>query len=282
MSIHGAGTPLTTTEIATEFPDTTPHSMSEFLRGDPDLGFKVPNGPAANQFIPTSISSPIRHSQFFNSVGGFAFNATITNAIDYNIRAAAVAAGWDQVKVLYANIVIEGVIISSATNIFAFSVASTGQNFPAGSSIVIDIRPGAYVLGKGGVGVLGPNPPITENNGATAIYIPGANFANITIINNGTIGGGGGGGGSTRGQLFGPPLTWFRGGGGAPYGDANATLTTGSSALLMGGTGGNIAQPGGISISADGYTVGGDPGAAVIGASNAIWQVPGVRLGAIF
>ena len=87
--------------------------------------------------------------------GAFNFNYTIAaNVNNFNLKSAAIAAGWDQVTPLNANVTVNsGVVIGSASiGAYAFD---TGVTFPAGTSLSLAIGAGAYVVGAGGVGGAG-------------------------------------------------------------------------------------------------------------------------------
>lgn len=219
--------------------------------------------------------------------GDFAFNYVIAaNAFDFNLRTAAVAAGWDQVRPLKATVTINAWVVlgASSTSVYAFD---TGVTFPLGSSLSLNVGAGAYVSGAGGNGGNGTGG--TGQNG-----FPGGNAlraqAAITIINNGTIqGGGGGGGGGGAGWGGGdggagavPGQGGGSGGNAPPEGAAGiaGTLTTGFNSSSYGGGGGN---PGGAGTSAATINPGGGgaPGSAVIGNANITWSVTGTRLGAL-
>jgi len=122
--------------------------------------------------------------------GSFVFNATISaNTQNYNLKSAAIGAGWNQVDPLVATVTINsGVYVgSSSTGSYAFD---TGATFPAGSTLAV-VNNG-YILGAGGTSAAA---------GGTAFRAQAA----VTVTNNGTIGGGGGGG------AVGPQSCWSGG-----------------------------------------------------------------------
>lgn len=147
-------------------------------------------------------SGAISLDHFHGKANAFVFNQTISsNTTNYNLKSAAIAAGWDQVKVLAATITINsGVYVySTSTGSYAFD---TGSTFPTGSTLAL-INNGT-IIGRGGDGGNGGNGSAavpTQN-----IAAPGssggpafiARYA-ISVTNNGTIGGGGGGGGGGSG-----------------------------------------------------------------------------------
>ena len=68
-------------------------------------------------------------------VGGFVFTPTISaDTSNYNLRAQAVAAGWDQTLPLLADITVASGVVVSANNTSAYAF-DTGSSFPAGSSL---------------------------------------------------------------------------------------------------------------------------------------------------
>jgi hypothetical protein len=127
----------------------------------------------------------------------FVFSATISaNTANYNLRAAAVTAGWNQTIPLNATVTINsGVYVySTNTSTYAFD---TGVTFPTGTTLAL-INNGT-ILGMGGRG--GDSVGTTSGGGYIGA-VPGAvggpsliaRYA-ISITNNGIISGGGGGGG---------------------------------------------------------------------------------------
>jgi hypothetical protein len=167
-------------------------------------------------------------------------NLTIAaNTNNYDIRAAAIAAGWDGSSVLHANLIINsGVWVGSvSTSTFAVDTNSSGS-FPAGSTI--EITNNGTVIGRGGDGGHGSNAWAYSNNtdggtatndgndGGDALYCRDNTNITIELTNNGTLYGGGGGGGG------GGFCTWASGG----YGFACAG--SGGGAGAGGGSGGPV------------------------------------------
>lgn len=185
MALPASG-PLAISDIATEFPDTAPNSLSEFYRG----GGLVPDSPT-NSSIPTS--GQIAVGNFYGATNVNELNLAITaNTQNYDVFTQAsadpgYAAGGTDVIVTIS----PGVFVGSAsTGSYALSVPSS---FTAGDSVTI-VNNGV-VIGRGGNG--GSSPISTAPGGAggtggNAVYV---NFP-TTITNNGTLAGGGGGGGS--------------------------------------------------------------------------------------
>lgn len=130
-------------------------------------------------------------SMFHGKANAFTFTQTISaNTTDYNLKAAAVTAGWNQTTKLVASITINaGVYVySTSTGSYAFD---TGSTFPVGTTLAL--LNNGVIIGKGGTG----------GNGAAALVAAvgtgaGPSFIArqaISVTNNGTIAGGGGGGG---------------------------------------------------------------------------------------
>ena len=270
--------PISLGQIAAEFGGTAPHSLSEYY------------GKAAG--IPAS--GEISFSQFHGKTAGFHFNPVIsTDTSNYNLKAAAIAAGWNQTLPLIATVTINsGIVVSAnATGAYAFD---TGSGFPAGSSLAL-INNG-YVIGMGGAGGDGQIPNDGANVGKPGGPALRAQVA-LTVTNNGTIGGGGGGGGGGQGDI---DYDSYGGGGGrtgrtnsAPGGPSGRLGNPGTFAAAGAsrpndawyygsGAGGDWGASGG---KGSGFGVGGwaggSGGAAVMGNSNITWVVPGTRMGAL-
>lgn len=239
--------------------------------------------------------------------GSFLFNATISaNTSNYNLKSAAIAAGWDQVAPLNATVTVNsGVTVGSTST--ANPGFDTGLTFPAGS--ILALINNGYIVGRGGNGArtagAGSNnasyPELPGDPGGLALKAQAA----ISVTNNGTIGGGGGGGGDggANNPAVSDSIAGGGGGGagsdpgyrnaGGPYGGGGpgnnvATLTTGAVGQSAsdggtGGTGGNLGAAGGTGASGNWHSgaVGGSAGAAVNGNSNITWVATGTRLGAI-
>ena len=129
----------------------------------------------------------------------YTFNATISvNTANYNLRAAAVAAGWNQTSPLNATVTINASVYVYSTSVGAYAF-QTGTTFPAGTSL--NLINNGIILGMGGNGGAGGKIPnfvagTAGTTGGPALLAQQA----ITITNNGIIGGGGGGGGGGSGS----------------------------------------------------------------------------------
>lgn len=321
MAVKPSGSPLSLSEIQTEFGGSNPISLSEYYRG----GGLVPNGPSQNANI--AASGAISMGGFYGAVKAFQFTQTIsTNTTNYNLRNAAVAAGWDQSTPLQATVTINSGIYVSAnsTGVYAFD---TGASFPAGSSL--SLVNNGFIVGMGGAGGRGADAP--GSAGAAGGPAVGARVP-ISITNNGTIAGGGGGGGGGANRYFtnGDPKQAITanaigggggggrtgavnsagggGGGGNPAlnagaagtassaggGSAGATVSpAGYSGTITGGAGGaggNWGASGASGANGTGTLVssatggpfpGGAGGAYVHGNNNITWVATGTRLGGV-
>lgn len=184
----------------------------------------------------------------FGGASRFIFSATISSDTNnYNIKAAAIAAGWDEVIPLDATITrAAGVVIgSTSTGTPAFD---TGSGFPATSTLALNTAQATgQIQGKGGDGVNGRaisnvSSPQAGTNGNAGGVALNASYA-ITIDNlNGSILGGGGSGasGASAGLNLGgdPSYTAYCNGG---SGSGGGRGTTGGASSSGGtATGGNV------------------------------------------
>ena len=225
----------------------------------------------------------------------FAFNVTLAaNTTSYNLKVAAIAAGWNPIQSLVATVSVNsGVVIGSASA--ATPAFDTGSGLPAGSSLTL-INNGS-ILGKGGAGGTGNSGTGGAGGPALAASYP------ISITNNGTIAGGGGGGGGGGSGLSG--LTLYGGGGGgggrgytggaggaggfggvggtAGTAGTSTTAGTGGVGAGNGGNGGNLGAAGTAgAISLAGTSgAGGAGGACTVGNANITWTAVGTRYGAL-
>ncbi len=240
----------------------------------------------------------------------FNFSQTISaDTQNYNVSAAALAAGWDQDLPINAVITVSpGIVVSS--NSTAFYAFDTGVSFPAGTSLKL-INNG-YIIGMGGAGGAGSVDVGSPGGSALRAMVP------LVVTNNGTIaGGGGGGGGGGAAVNYNPDysIDTGSGGGGGGGGRTGRTASTGGlrgdgSYIGFGGADGLPGNPGSFLAAGTG---GGDPyssnnggaggnwgsagsnggpgsepgkaggagGAAVVGNSNITWITTGTRLGAL-
>jgi len=219
--------------IADEFGDTAPHSMSEFY--------------GAASGVPTS--GAISIGNFYGKSSGFTFTKTISsNTQNYNLRNDMIAAGWDGVLPATVAITINsGVYVwASSTGTAAFTTGTMS------SGTTISIVNNGYIMGKGGNGGAGGGATTFSaypgSAGGPAINL---NYP-VSFTNNSYIGGGGGGGGgsgaySNYGVACG-------GGGGAGGGTGGAADYMANNSYYPGGAGGG---PGVKGSNGQSYTGGG-------------------------
>lgn len=184
MAIKASGS-LALSEIAAEFGDSQPHSMSEFIRG----GSLVPQADANND-IPTSTSN-MSFDDFYGAVNVIAVTASSGTDVS---AASLFGANWT-VDVPKELVIPSGVTLgATSTSNFALTIEGT----LAGT---LTIKNTGSIEGAGG------------GSGAAGGDAIDAN-ATCTIINNsgGTIYGGGGGGGAGGNGSF--TSTQSLGGGG--------------------------------------------------------------------
>lgn len=214
---------------------------------------------------------------------GFVFAPTISSDVsNYNLRSAAVAAGWNQTAPLIATVTINsGIVVSAtATGNYAFD---TGISFPTGSTLAL-INNG-FIIGMGGVG---------GNWGSSAASLNGGPALRaqhvLSITNSGTIGGGGGGGAgygtfsSNAGRGGGGRTGRTNSGGGNPGTfSAGGSGASGSGGNYVGGYGGTWGASGDLGGGYGGGTQYGPGagGAAVVGNSFITWVSTGTRYGSI-
>jgi hypothetical protein len=316
MALQGSGA-ISFSQIAAEFDDTTPYSMSEFYRN----GSLVPN---ASQNANIATSGAIRFGAFYGATNRMQIALSIaSNTTGYNILSEAQDSGDYEAGISDITVTVDsGVYVGSPAA--GASYAMTADGFTSGDTITV-VNNG-YIIGAGGDGGRGgsccASTAPSGEAGGRGIY---ANYA-MTITNNGTIaGGGGGGGGGGCCKSHGGTLTGCGasgGGGGAGYvtgiygsgtGGINGTGSNGTSGgFTSAGTGGGITyafggqQSGSYSGAAgNGGTLGqagssgqvssvnyydwvnqngGSGGAAgyyAVGNSNITWDVEGTRLGQV-
>lgn len=265
-------------------------------------------------------SGPIRlAADGYGKANRFRFNQTISsNTNDYNLKNAAIAAGWDQVLVIEATVTINsGVFVgSSSTSSAAFQ---TGSGFPAGSTLAV-INNG-FIVGRGGAGARlesgiggsggGGGAGVTNGPGGLRGNVPGSIGSNGSPGTNTA----GGAGGADAGTAVGPAINFRHngvagnagglaflasapvsvtnngtiggGGGGGGQGGSSGDFVGTFSVINAGagGAGGGLGAAGsaGSGTPAGGNSggAGGAAGAAVNGNSNITWLATGTRLGAI-
>ena len=218
---------------------------------------------------------------------GFVFRQTISaDTSNYVLRAAAIAAGWDGVVPLDAEVTVGSGIVLSANSTSQYGF-DTGSGFPVGTTLKL-IMPG-YVCGMGGAGDSG------SSGGSAGGPALRAQYAITIDASGGVIAGGGGGGGgygggggggrsgrtSSAGGGGGAAAGTFSSGGkggGAYAGNGGTTGPGGDGDIYYGGGGGGWGAKGG---NGGWGGNGGSGGAAVVGNSYITWINTGTRYGAI-
>jgi len=314
MALQTSGA-ISFSDLASEFSDSTPNSMSEFYRG----GGKVPDA-AQNNSIPAS--GAIRLGQFYNATRRIAVNLTITSntSSGYNLLTQAQANGY-QAGISDINLEISsGVYVGSPSS--GTSYALTVSGFTSGDAI--NVTNYGNIVGAGGTGGTGGVccASVAPSGGAGGRAIL-AEYA-MTIENYGTVAGGGGGGGgggackSHNGTQTGCGASGGGGGAGFAFGDygngssgitgtgqnggTGGFTSAGAGGPLVvaiggqqsgsyggaGGDGGGLGQSGSSGQTSyvnyyDWFAQtggsGGSAGYYAVGNSNITWSVVGTRLG---
>lgn len=233
----------------------------------------------------------------------FVWRPTISaDATNWVLYSQAVAAGWDGVAPLDAEVTVASGIVLSAnsTSLYGFD---TGSDFPAGTTLKL-VMP-AYVCGMGGAGGSGG----IHGSGQGIVGLPGgaalrAQYAISIDALGGTIAGGGGGGGrgtsstaaggggrSGRTNSSGANAGTFSSGGngasgGGGAGGSGGTTSVGGNGALGGGAfggggGGGWGAAGGYGDTTAPSSAGGAGGAAIVGNSYITWINTGTRYGSI-
>ena len=224
----------------------------------------------------------------------FVWRPTISSDVtNWVLKTQAIAAGWDGVVPLDAEVTVGSGIVLSANSTSQYGF-DTGSGFPVGTTLKL-IMPG-YVCGMGGAGgayLTGA----TGKNGGPALR---AQHAISIDASGGVISGGGGGGGGSSGSSAGggggrsgrtnssggddaypgASGTFSSGGTGGAWsgGAAGGTTGPGANGSSGGGGGGGWGASGGTGYTT---TAGGAGGAAVVGNSYITWVNTGTRYGDI-
>jgi hypothetical protein len=138
----------------------------------------------------------IMPTNFYGKSSSVSYSITIsTNTANFNLRTAAIAAGWNgtTVPVTINCTINSGVYVySTSTGAYAWQ---TGTGYP-GSGVTLNLTNNGTILGMGGNGGNGgsfsPTAPTVAGTPAGPAFL--AQQA-INVTNNGIISGGGGGGG---------------------------------------------------------------------------------------
>lgn len=215
----------------------------------------------------------------FTTASAFVLNLAVSaDTTNYNMKTAAINAGWNQVAPLRLTVTVNsGVKIGSTTTAaYAFD---TGNGFPVGTEI--NLVNNGKIYGKGGNGGAIGTP---GGAGGPALIAR----LTLTLTNNDTIGGGGGGGGGGSYGVGGGGQG-ITGGSGFQSGTDTAPGSGQAFAIGRGGSGGSLGSSGSIGGTDEQQAPqnvpygqnGGAPGNAIQGNSNIAWITTGTRLGPI-
>ena len=220
MPLQSSGE-ITLAQIAAEWNDSQPHSLSEFYVGG---SAGVTSGGAPN--VPSSGTID------FNDFYGAANQVTVTissNATNQNVSSLF---GSN-----FTNSISKILVINSGVELGATSLSNYALQVPSGMSGSLNIQNAGTISGAGGDG----SSSGSGGDGGTALYIASSN---VTVTNTGTIRGGGGGGGKgangTQGGCINPfgsvvccsgtPGTGGAGGNGQGYDQSQSNGSSGSAA----------------------------------------------------
>ena len=231
MAVTASGI-IKVSDIAAEFQDSTPYSLSEYYRG----GAKVPNS-SQNANVPTSGATKL--GNFYGAVRRVALTQTFaTNTTQTAIGISTLpgyVAGITDITITVNN----GVYLYS-TDVSSPALAISGAT--AGDTVTL-INNG-FIIGKGGAGANGSWSSFGNVNGLIGGPALSLGF-NCSITNNSYIAGGGGGGGAGRRQPDGEgDYVGMGGGGGAGGGAGGSSQRTPSGFNATGGVGGGPGSSG--------------------------------------
>lgn len=254
MALQASG-PISLADLAAEFADTAPYSMSEFYRD----GGKVTGN---NTNVPTS--GAIGLGNFYNAARQIALTIA-SNVSDLNLRTWALANGWDGsaplIVTLNSGIWISGSVAGNST-----AALTIDGSFPAGVTFINN----GTVAGRGGVGGSGASAAAGQAGGR-AMLVQSA----VSIQNNGTIAGGGGGGGGGAGRsgtgscsMGDDQCTSAAAGGGGGGGRSNASFSA------SGGAGGTWSGSGSTGCFGTNGTAGGTGTSSGAGGGGSAANIP--------
>lgn len=170
MPLQNSGA-ISLSQIAAEFNDSQPHSLSEFYAGG---SAGVSSGGAPN--VPSS--GEISLNDFYGAANQVI--VTLSNSTNQN---ASTLFGSS-----YSSAIAKTLIIPSGVEVGATSLSNYALTVPSGMGGTLNIQNAGTISGAGGDGSSSGN----GGDGGTALFIAASN---VTVTNTGTIRGGGGGGG---------------------------------------------------------------------------------------
>jgi hypothetical protein len=305
-------TALKLSDIQTEFTGgVNPISLSEYYRGGATGYVPSTTATSATDGTPISTSSTIRMGMFRGTSKTFTFTATISsNTANYNLRTAAIAAGWNGTSALNATVTVN-------SGIYLYGTTTAGYGFDTGSiptGSTLTLVNNGLIVGAGGAGGAGAQVPNIVANSFVAAVAGSAGGAGlraqfaISITNNGTVAGGGGGGGgggaekrsytysSGTGKTISTDYYTAPGGGGGGgrggigvstggAGSTGAGGTTGQNLAAGTGTTGTLAAvgAGGFASNATGICAGGAGGTGgALGSGGATGGAPATSSAAFY
>lgn len=228
----------------------------------------------------------------YTSASTFVFSPTISTSVtDYDLRASAVTAGWNQTVPLIATVTISGTGVIGSSSTSTAALIWTGS-YPTGSTLAV-VNNG-YIVGRGGNGGAGGSGPSgivpaqpgePGSSGGPAMQ---GNYA-ISITNNTTIGGGGNGGAGASGY---DSIVGSGGGGGGGGGAgyiAGSGGSGGAAGTISGATAGTNGSSGTTSAGGSGGSPSGSTGGSLGGGNCTVsgtnayitWVTTGTRLGTL-
>ncbi len=173
MALQSSGS-ISLAQIAAEFNDSQPHSLSEFYVGG---SAGVTSGGAPN--VPSS--GTISFSQFY----GASNQVTVTLSSSENNVNVSSKFGSN-----FSSSIPKVLVINSGVELGATSLSNYALQVPSGMGGTLTIQNAGTISGAGGDGSTSTSN--AGGTGGTALFIASSN---VTVTNTGTIRGGGGGGG---------------------------------------------------------------------------------------
>ena len=248
MAVTASGI-IKVSDIAAEFQDSTPYSLSEYYRG----GAKVPNS-SQNTNIPTS--SAIRLGNFYSAVRRLAATQTYSTNTTQTTLNVSTLSGY------VAGITDVTITVNAGVYVYSTDTATPALTITgATAGDAITLVNNGFIIGKGGNGASGVTGASVQTNGGAAGPAMSLGY-NISITNNSYIAGGGGGGAASGYPTSGA------GGGGAGGGNGGSI-----GSVYIGGTGGAPGQAGSAGTSNSGnfpgYGGGGGGGRILPGTGSA-------------
>jgi hypothetical protein len=245
-----------------------------------EIGHGFPSGPLS--LLDSSVLSMLGKSggpvvmptDFYGRSSDFTFIDTVSTFIaNYNLRARAIAAGWDGLGKLIAITTVDSAGIVASASSASPAMTTDVTAYPSGSTWMLTNN-GKIIgaAGDGGAGGTASAASLTNGGdggaGGTALAI--ATTLPVTFYNNADLWGGGGGGGGGGAAYYNTGKTTYDSGGGGGGGGTGGNGTSG-----IGGAGGAAGAASGGSSNSSGSA--GTPGSVV---SNGLGGAGGSGTGA--